>query len=330
MNTIYFNNLKTKEIKDKVIGLIEQANFEIVLLAYRFTNEEIFEALVKFLIRTEQNPKARIFVGIDKEAINSQTANQNLSNYQTKNGFDEFQTMNNIESRLLELKNKYKNKVYIKLFDNVELMHHKILIIDREYLGTGSFNFTYQAHASNFENFFITSSKYSPYTVAKALKEAFEILEIPYFEEPLENPNVSIKPCLVYDNYVKTISHTKNNTIIYPQSAEISCSANNCMKIEIEFENFSETIPNYHSKIAHYECVLKFKEPKSGLLKVRFYGWDGKCCTIEKIIEIRPKWPISADEVKVITTNYENMARKAMHIFDQILMKHKNNPYGKR
>lgn len=326
MNTIYFNN----EIKDKIIGLIKKAHFEVVLLVGHCCDYAIFYALENFLKRTKDNPGAMLFIGICRTPQNRFEKNSTLLLPPHSHNLEDYASPEIVENFLSELKNKYENKVFVKFFDGHVTMYHNLIIVDREFLGTGSFNFAYNKPTPHLENFFVTSSKFAHNSIHKSLKEAFKIMEIPFFEPPVSNAYVSIKPCLIYDKYVKTISHTKNNVIVYPQSAKIFCSAYNCMKIEIEIENFSKTVINQQREKTYYECIMKFNTPKSSLLKVRFYGRDGRCHTVEKIIEIRPKWPISADEVKVITTNYENMARKAMQMFDQILMKHKNNPYGKQ
>ncbi|GAB4200810.1 MAG: hypothetical protein Fur0023_04550 [Bacteroidia bacterium] len=230
MNNIYINNQEHREIKNKIIQLIDQAQFEVIILSYRFSNFDILDAIKNFLNKTKNNPHSTLYMAIDTEDQN------NISD----NSFNDMQAYNfntPIFQSLLELKNQFPDKFKISIYNTGKTMHHKMIIVDRQILGTGSFNFTQKADNENFENFFITSSKDSPKALKKAIKEAYRIMDIPFYEKPVQNIDVSIYPHINYERSIKTLYYKDTQTFISPLAAKLTCSAQNFMKLEIEYNN---------------------------------------------------------------------------------------------
>ncbi len=322
MNNIYINNQKYREIKNKIIELINDAQFEIIIMSYRFSNISIVEAIENFLIKTKNNPYVNVFIAIDTDEStnpNDNTLNNIQTSYTNEQFFD----------YLLKLKNQFPDKVKINMHNTGKTMHHKMLLIDREILGTGSFNFTHKADNENYENFFVTSSKHAPQAVQKAIQEAYNIMDIPFREKTLENINVSIYPCIDNGYAIKTLYYEDTQTFISPITPKLVCSAQNFMKLEIEIEpdNFRKIIPNYDSKLSQYQCVFKFKNNSPKYIKIHFYGWDGSCHTVEKLIDIKNNWPLSSENISEFKETQHQFIHKSSKFYSQIINQLKNLNY---
>lgn len=126
-----------------IAGLVETADQEILFMAFSFTHEEIGEAI---LAQAAQGVRVRgVF-----ETVGSQTP---YSYYPVMVG-----------ARLASLT--------VRQDGNPRIMHHKVIIIDRETVIFGSFNFSANANDSNDENVLVVHDP----TFASFFVEEFELV----------------------------------------------------------------------------------------------------------------------------------------------------------
>jgi phosphatidylserine/phosphatidylglycerophosphate/cardiolipin synthase-like enzyme len=105
----------------RLVDLIRAAQTEIHFLAYSFTSDEIAQALI------ERAEAGVVITGImDASQVNSNPGTE----------FERLQTAG----------------VDVRLDGNPDKMHHKVLLIDREIVITGSYNFSASAENNNDEN----------------------------------------------------------------------------------------------------------------------------------------------------------------------------------
>lgn len=123
-------------IEAGLLETIKSAKKEIVVAMYNFTSRPLAEALV----RAKQR-------GIDVRVVLDKNENRSANKY----------------TKLWDLR---KGNVLVRTFalgknddDQQIRYHHKFMVIDREVVCTGSFNWTSQADAENFENEVVIGSK---------------------------------------------------------------------------------------------------------------------------------------------------------------------------
>jgi phosphatidylserine/phosphatidylglycerophosphate/cardiolipin synthase-like enzyme len=111
-----------------IIKEIEMGTREILVQAYSFSSTPIRNALIN-----AQKRGAKVEIIFDQDGQKDQ-------NYKTAKAFS-------------------KGGVAVYLDGNHASAHNKVIIIDRETVLTGSFNFTYSAETKNAENILIVKSK---------------------------------------------------------------------------------------------------------------------------------------------------------------------------
>ena len=111
-----------------IIKEIEMGTREILVQAYSFSSTPIRNALIN-----AQKRGAKVEIIFDQDGQKDQ-------NYKTAKAF-------------------LKSGVAVYLDGNHASAHNKLIIIDRETVLTGSFNFTYSAETKNAENVLIVKSK---------------------------------------------------------------------------------------------------------------------------------------------------------------------------
>jgi len=119
---IYFS--PDDEVADRILELLNTAHESIYFMAYSFTSDDLANAIID-----------RKNAGVDIGGI-----------------MDGDQIKMNIGN---EYENFRKNYLDVHLNGNSGLMHHKVIIIDRIIVITGSYNFTASAEANNDENVII-------------------------------------------------------------------------------------------------------------------------------------------------------------------------------
>lgn len=112
---------------NKIIKSINEANKQILVQAYSFTDHRIAQAL-----------EAANFRGVDVEIL-----------------LDKSQ----LKSKDSVIKYLQWNKISTKIDYKPAIAHNKIMIIDSETIVTGSYNFTYSAEKRNAENLLIIHDK---------------------------------------------------------------------------------------------------------------------------------------------------------------------------
>jgi len=105
----------------RLLALIHEARESIYFLAYSFTSEELADALI-----------VQAQAGLHVAGVIERS--QAVSNYGTQ--FDRLRQAG----------------IDVRLDNNPRSMHHKVLILDKEVVVTGSYNFSYSAETKNDEN----------------------------------------------------------------------------------------------------------------------------------------------------------------------------------
>ena len=123
---IYF--APDSNIEKRLLARINHAKHSIYFLAYAFTNQQIAKALL------EAHKRGVVVKGV----------------------FDKAQDKYQKYSRYRWLKSK---GVAVKYDKNRFKLHHKIIIIDKKVVVTGSYNFTNKANKTNAENIMVIKSK---------------------------------------------------------------------------------------------------------------------------------------------------------------------------
>lgn len=111
-------------VLDHLVGLVAEADQEVRFLAYSFTADRLADALLQ---------QAR--AGLEISGV-----------------FDESQAASNTGGEFERLK---AAGLDVRLGNTPNLMHHKVLIIDRQIVAVGSYNFTRNAEEFNDENMLI-------------------------------------------------------------------------------------------------------------------------------------------------------------------------------
>lgn len=114
------------EVAPIIAAAIEQAQSEILFMAFSFTNESIGEAMI-----------AKAEAGLTVQGVFETTGSDTDFSY--------FPPMREVELGNLQVRQDGNNR----------FMHHKVIIIDRQTVIFGSFNFTDSANDSNDENILI-------------------------------------------------------------------------------------------------------------------------------------------------------------------------------
>lgn len=137
----FFAPEKEKEVVNIVARTVARAQTEILFLGFSFTNVEIGEAML-----------GRAEAGVPVQGVFETTGSESEQSY-----YDDMQK--------LGLKN-----LQVRQDGNSRLMHHKVIVVDRNTVVFGSFNFSSNANRTNDENILII---YDP-TFASAFVEEFQ------------------------------------------------------------------------------------------------------------------------------------------------------------
>lgn len=124
MSQAYFEN-----IEFQIIKIIESANQSIKIAVAWFTNENIFNSLLKKL-----DSKIKIEIIINDDDLNNNDTSLDFNRFIEKGGYFYF------------INSKY-------------FLHHKFVIIDNYKIITGSYNFTEIAESINIENIIICENQ---------------------------------------------------------------------------------------------------------------------------------------------------------------------------
>lgn len=142
---VYFLPFESRQALTHLISLINQAQNNINISIYSFTNKEISKALKR---AAQRGVSINIIYDMESNKKNPKSTIGYLSKYK------------NIQTCLLSGLGS-KNKQY------KGLMHQKMAIIDRNILILGSANWSKSAFENNYETLILTSN---PQSVEKALK----------------------------------------------------------------------------------------------------------------------------------------------------------------
>lgn len=134
----YFS--QSEDVQKVIINQIEQAEQEILILIYSFTDGEIAQSIID-----------RYAEGV------------------TIKGIFEYQGSG---SNYSQMENLYCATTMIRTDGNENLMHHKVIIIDKKIVVTGSYNFSKNANLNNSENLLILKNE----TVANYFLNQFEAM----------------------------------------------------------------------------------------------------------------------------------------------------------
>lgn len=132
-----------EEVAPILANLVAEAQQEILFMAFSFTNEEIGEAML-----------ARAEDGVDVRGVFEKTGSETAFSYYTI------------------MTEAAIGNVQVRQDGNNRLMHHKVIIIDRQIVIFGSFNFSASANDSNDENVVIV---YDP-TFTSYFVEEFNVV----------------------------------------------------------------------------------------------------------------------------------------------------------
>jgi hypothetical protein len=167
----FFNNPQERIIQDQLISLLEQATNSFKIAMAWFTNNEIFDVLLK----KQSNP------GFSTELI---VLNDRINN--KKEGVD-FQKL-------------IANKGSFYYSDVDKMVHHKFCIIDNKIVVTGSYNWTYYAEQRNWENVIVISE---PEAVNAYIQEFDKIIG---YHERVENVAAKKKYAIsiIANDYLET------------------------------------------------------------------------------------------------------------------------------
>lgn len=108
-------------VSSRLVDLVEEAQTSVDFLAYSFTSDPLADALIE-----------RFQVGVSVRGV-----------------FDEDSYRSNTGGEYLRLQRAQMN---VRLDGNPNLMHNKVIVIDRETVVLGSYNFTRAADRTNDEN----------------------------------------------------------------------------------------------------------------------------------------------------------------------------------
>jgi phosphatidylserine/phosphatidylglycerophosphate/cardiolipin synthase-like enzyme len=153
---VYFS--PDDKIAVRIMALIQNAQENINFIAYNFTSNDIGNAIMK---------QAQAGISVAGVMDDSQVTSSQGTEY------DPFKQAG----------------LDVRLDGNQDgLMHHKVIIIDRQIVITGSYNFTASAEDSNDENVVII---FSPEVAEKFMEEFQRVYE--YAQQPLAEPT-SVSP----------------------------------------------------------------------------------------------------------------------------------------
>jgi len=119
---VYFS--PDDDVLNRLVELVDEADQEVRFLAYSFTADRLAEALLQ-----------RAQEGVQISGV-----------------FDETQARSNTGGEFERLKSAGLD---VRLADTPNLMHHKVLVIDRQIVVVGSYNYTRNAEEFNDENVLI-------------------------------------------------------------------------------------------------------------------------------------------------------------------------------
>ena len=148
----FFNSLQERNIQDKLISLIEQAQKSLKIAVTWFTNHAIFEVILNKL----NIPNFQVDLIVLNDRINNKIEGVEYQRMIDKGG-----------------------NFYFSNTDN--MVHHKFCVIDDEIVVTGSYNWTYYAEQRNWENVLVIQNS----EVVKAYLEEFK--KIKEHHERVEN-----------------------------------------------------------------------------------------------------------------------------------------------
>jgi hypothetical protein len=276
------------EIKYEIINHINQAKEEICLALYYFTDDDIFDALYSKLL----NPKIKGYFIFHFNENNYFEIINNEKSF-NKNIKDEFLIkLNDLE------KNSKNNRIKIKLIGNSdERMHHKVIIIDRYILGIGSYNFTNQAHKSNYESYAFIQYHENPEHFQKILNEIYNILNI-----ELDN-----KPAI----------------ILYPLKPLLIIEGRNIQKVCVEYSK-ETLLPKYFNfdNTKNKICILLDIE-NSQTIQITVIELDNKPIKIKKHINIIDKPFIKSNEIfNNLNLYFDNIISNYSKTFDNAIKKY--------
>ncbi len=124
---------------ERLIALVQNAQHEILFMAYSFTDDDLATAMIEAVIS-----------GINVAGV-----------------MDKSQALGNTGGEYVNL---LENGIDVRLDGNPHSMHHKVIIIDDQIVITGSYNFSNSAKTRNDENTLVIHSP----EIAALYKEEFE------------------------------------------------------------------------------------------------------------------------------------------------------------
>lgn len=295
MPKVYFNNSRTSEIKTNLLSAINNAQFEINIMVYFFTDVDIVKALKNFVTKS---PLTKLNIIIDKESCNF---NKNPET-------DEYIIPEAIQM-IQDLQDKYPQQVKLKIYNTSGIMHHKMIIIDRYYFGTGSYNFTSNADSNNYENFLFFTADHDPYTAKKILKEFFSLMDIYLEFEKMYDLNVKTIPVIERNGKIIHLSDEDTMVFLYPLKVKFLFSGNNIMMIKV-YTDQAHAVPAityFNSFQKNNSIILSFDF--SQYIYINFIGWDGDVEYFKKFICI--------DRKPILSSNhFENFYQSQMQILN--------------
>ncbi len=132
---------------------------EEIIVPYFSISDDCSESICKYIDESQKSIEFAIYIVTDKQIMSSLLKASERG----------VQVRGIVEKRNAKPVQKLHKKKIIKLRGRKEgLMHHKFMIIDRKYLLTGSYNYTYSADNKNDENFLLIKD---PYLISKYLQE---------------------------------------------------------------------------------------------------------------------------------------------------------------
>lgn len=135
----------TEDCEEMVVAAVDRARDEIHLAIYTFSNWEIAEALA-----AAKDRGVEVVVKADKGQMDFDAAQRVFSLLE----------QHKIPVEAIEMRQRYH-------------MHHKFMVIDREVVLTGSYNYTVAGSTVNYENLVLIVSR----SIARRFVEEFESIE---------------------------------------------------------------------------------------------------------------------------------------------------------
>jgi hypothetical protein len=202
-------------------------------------------------------------------------------------------------------------------------MHHKVIIIDRYILGIGSYNFTNQAHKSNYESYAFIQYHENPEHFQKILNEIYNILNIELDNKPAIIDEIKILPALPINDSLKVFSDTDTQNILYPLKPLLIIEGRNIQKVCVEYSK-ETLLPKYFNfdNTKNKICILLDIE-NSQTIQITVIGLDNKPIKIKKHINIIDKPFIKSNEIfNNLNLYFDNIISNYSKTFDNAIKKY--------